>query len=77
METINRGGELRVAPEYILKLGAESIGVNSLVGQKIRIEFLNEIYCIKCGRKTKKAFGQGFCYPCLISALVYACFFIC
>lgn len=68
MEAINRGSELRIAPEYVLKLGADSVDMNSLVGQKIRLEFLNEIYCIKCGRKTKKSFGQGFCYPCLISA---------
>lgn len=68
METLNIGTELNVIPQYTLRLGDEAVVMNSLIGQKIRIEFQNEIYCIKCGRKTKKSFGQGFCYPCLISA---------
>jgi len=64
----NIGDEFNVIPEYALKLEDDLIIVNKLVGSKIRIEFTGEIFCIKCGRKTKKSFGQGFCYPCLISA---------
>lgn len=68
METLNIGTELNVIPQYTLRLGDEAVVMNALIGKNIRIEFQNEIYCIKCGRKTKKSFGQGFCYPCLISA---------
>ncbi|MGE0077756.1 MAG: DUF2797 domain-containing protein [Bacteroidales bacterium] len=68
MSTFNVGSEFNVAPEYTLILDDEIVSMNNLIGKKIKVEFDNEIYCIKCGRKTKKSFGQGFCYPCFISA---------
>ncbi len=54
--------------QYFLELGGEEILMNPLIGKEIRIEYLHEINCIRCGRKTPKSFGQGFCYPCFISA---------
>jgi hypothetical protein len=41
---------------------------NELIGKKLGLHFTGEIFCIKCGRKTKKSFSQGYCYPCFISA---------
>ncbi len=38
--------------------------LNGFVGQHIRLEFLGEIHCIHCGRKTKKSYNQGYCFPC-------------
>lgn len=38
--------------------------LNVLLGQSLVLRFLDEIHCIYCGRATKKAFGQGFCFPC-------------
>ena len=49
---------------YRLELGGQSLLLNDLLGQDLRIEYLQEIECIHCGRKTKKSFNQGFCYPC-------------
>lgn len=49
---------------YKLELADESIYLNDFVGQNIRLEYLQSIECIHCGRKTKKSFSQGFCYPC-------------
>jgi hypothetical protein len=34
------------------------------LGQPLELEFTGEIACVYCGRKSKKTFGQGFCYPC-------------
>ncbi len=49
---------------YQLELGGQSLLLNDWLGQRMRIEYLQEIECIHCGRKTKKSFNQGFCYPC-------------
>lgn len=31
------------------------ISINDLIGKNLKIEFLNEINCVSCGIKTKKA----------------------
>lgn len=68
MVAVNTGDEFNIKPCYSLMLNNEKVEMNDLIGHNIKIEFLNEIYCVKCGRKTRKSFGQGFCYPCLINA---------
>jgi hypothetical protein len=50
--------------EYTISLSENRLPLNQFLGQTITFRFQNEIYCISCGRKTKKSFGQGFCYPC-------------
>ncbi|GGM02743.1 hypothetical protein GCM10009425_12590 [Pseudomonas asuensis] len=50
--------------QYSFRLGKTEIPVNPLIGEKIRLEYLGDIHCIHCGRKTKKSFSQGYCYPC-------------
>lgn len=52
---------------YSLELGGDLIDMNNLVGKRISLEFKGEIFCIGCGRKTRKSFSQGFCYPCFRS----------
>lgn len=54
--------------QYTLQLGEEAVDMNSLVGQEIEIKFEGRINCILCGRKIKKTFGQGFCYPDFMNA---------
>lgn len=53
---------------YSLKLGDDKLIVNDLLGKKLSISFDGRINCVSCGRITKKAFGQGFCYPCFANA---------
>lgn len=53
---------------YILPVGGNMIEMNSLIGKELSLEYLHEIYCIGCGRKTKKSFAQGYCYPCLMNS---------
>lgn len=50
--------------KYQLKLGDQSIGLNSYVGKPIKLTYLGQIHCTHCGRKTNKSFAQGYCYPC-------------
>jgi hypothetical protein len=38
--------------------------LNPYLGQQLSIHFLGQINCIACGRKTKKSFNQGHCFPC-------------
>jgi hypothetical protein len=59
--------ELRQPVEYFLPVGDESVAMNPLIGQKLRLEYQGEIHCMACGRKTNKSFNQGYCFPCLRS----------
>ena len=38
--------------------------LNPHLGSALELRFTGEINCIACGQKTKKTFGQGFCFPC-------------
>lgn len=50
--------------KYQLPVGDKHIDISALVGKTIRIEHSGLINCHHCGRKTKKSFNQGYCYPC-------------
>ena len=54
--------------QYILPIGDELIEMNSLIGKELSFHYSGEIYCKKCGAKTKKSFSQGFCYKCFLTA---------
>ena len=54
--------------DYFLELETNRIHLNKYLGKSIKINYLGEIRCIKCGRKTTKSFQQGFCYPCFMTA---------
>lgn len=53
--------------EYTLYSDESIIPVSEMLGKKIRLNYNGKINCIKCGRKIKKTFMQGYCYPCFIS----------
>ncbi|MFC4863976.1 DUF2797 domain-containing protein [Pseudomonas sp. JS3066] len=55
---------LEAPVQYGFRLGEADIAVNPLIGRQLRLEFLGAIHCTHCGRKTKKSFSQGYCYPC-------------
>ncbi|MFH1845902.1 MAG: DUF2797 domain-containing protein [bacterium] len=46
---------------------SEDLELNDLLGHAVELRFTGVITCVFCGRKTKKSFGQGFCYPCFSS----------
>jgi hypothetical protein len=49
---------------YQLRCGEQSLALNELLGQRISLTHSGTINCLNCGRKTKKSFSQGYCYPC-------------
>lgn len=50
---------------YSLPIADEFVSMNALIGKPLKIEFLGEINCVSCGRKTNKSFQQGYCFPCM------------
>ena len=50
--------------QYTLPIGEQSLPVNSLIGSHVQLTYTGSIFCTHCQRKTKKSFGQGFCWPC-------------
>ncbi len=50
--------------QYQLRLDQQALPLNPLLGRHLRLEFLGAIHCCHCGRKTRKSFAQGYCYPC-------------
>jgi len=52
--------------EYRLPLGGQTVELNPLLGQPIRLRHTGNIFCVHCGKATKKSFNQGYCYPCFI-----------
>ncbi|MGB8954377.1 MAG: DUF2797 domain-containing protein [Tumebacillaceae bacterium] len=61
--------ELRHEPQspvaYYLELDGRRIPLNEWIGSEIRLTFLNDKACCTCGRKVKKLYGGGYCYPCV------------
>jgi hypothetical protein len=55
--------------DYYFPIGEDKIYLNGLLGKKISLEFLGNIFCIHCNRKTSKSFQQGYCYPCYCKLL--------
>lgn len=51
--------------QYALRLDDRELPLNPLIGQTLRLEYLGAIHCSHCGRKTKKSYAQGYCYPCM------------
>ncbi|MDG2175512.1 MAG: DUF2797 domain-containing protein [Gammaproteobacteria bacterium] len=49
---------------YSMVLGEETISLNPLIGNRIKLSYLGKISCVHCGRDTNKGFNQGYCYPC-------------
>ncbi|UTW13775.1 DUF2797 domain-containing protein [Marinobacterium rhizophilum] len=49
---------------YQLVCGDQALALNERLGQQISLRHLGAINCLHCGRKTKKSFSQGYCYPC-------------
>ncbi len=37
---------------------------NTQIGKTVSLEFTGDIYCVHCGRKTRKSYSQGFCFFC-------------
>ena len=52
--------------KYGLELGIDKVDLNALIGKEIKLSFSGNINCTHCGKKTKKSYAQGHCFPCSI-----------
>lgn len=52
--------------EYQLVLNHTEIALAPWLGKPLALSYTGNIYCIHCGRHTKKSFNQGYCYPCFM-----------
>jgi len=59
--------QLNDTVQYHLPIGDDLVDMNALIGSNLKLTHNSEINCVACGRKTKKSFNQGFCYPCFQS----------
>jgi len=53
---------------YALRLGASTLPLNERIGGVFTIRFTGARTCMSCGKRVKKFYGQGLCWPCLTSA---------
>lgn len=60
---VSRLTEGRVS--YQLPVGEQLVEMDDLIGQHVTLTFHEHISCQHCGRKTKKSYSQGFCFPCM------------
>lgn len=44
------------------------VAMNGFLGRKLALRHTGRIFCQACGKQTKKSWGGGFCYPCMVSA---------
>lgn len=50
---------------YQLQLGGEKLNLTDCMNRQISISFTGEKACISCGRKVKKLYQNGYCFPCV------------
>lgn len=50
--------------DYHLSGTETELHVNALLGRHVELCFEGHIECLHCGRKIRKSYNQGFCYPC-------------
>lgn len=60
----DRGGQV----SYALHLGASTVPLAEHLGQPFSIRFTGARTCMSCGKRVKKFYGQGLCFPCLQTA---------
>ena len=56
--------QLEQTVNYSFSSDDNNLLVNDWIGKEININFKGDIYCVHCGRKTRKSYGQGFCFTC-------------
>lgn len=49
---------------YGLEHSINELNLNSLIGKDLRLTYSGKIFCSNCGKKTKKSYSQGHCFPC-------------
>lgn len=53
---------------YVLTTAEGALELAPCIGRMFSMRATGGLSCVHCGRRVKKLFAQGFCYPCLMSA---------
>lgn len=53
---------------YVLDTAEGPLELAPFIGSRFILRATGRITCVHCGRAIRKAYGQGFCFPCLQSA---------
>jgi hypothetical protein len=54
---------------YFLNLNGErGEELNKCLEHRFELVWTGDIFCLNCGKKIKRSFGQGFCYECFTTA---------
>ncbi|MDF0535080.1 DUF2797 domain-containing protein [Shewanella sp. A32] len=51
--------------QYSLRVGAQQLPLNTLIGKNLSLNFTGRILCCNCGNRTKKSYAQGHCFVCM------------
>ncbi|WP_205067872.1 DUF2797 domain-containing protein [Photobacterium kishitanii] len=51
--------------DYYLPIGDQQLHLNPLIGKQLTLTHTGNIFCCSCGKKTKKSYSQGHCFPCM------------
>ncbi|WP_198419190.1 DUF2797 domain-containing protein [Motilimonas pumila] len=51
--------------QYYLPVGDNQLHLNPYLGKTLSFTHTGNIYCDACGKKTKKSYSQGHCFPCM------------
>lgn len=51
--------------DYYLPIGDQQLHLNPLIGKSLKLTHTGNIFCQSCGKKTKKSYSQGHCFPCM------------
>lgn len=53
---------------YALRLAEGPLELAPHIGHVFTVRATGVLSCVSCGKRVRKLFGQGFCYPCLQNA---------
>ncbi len=56
--------QAREPVQYFLLVDEQQVPLNEWLDRELSLSFLHEKACIHCGRKVKKTYNNGSCYPC-------------
>lgn len=56
--------ELSEPIKYYLSLDGKDYPLTDRVGKDLTMRFSGLITCVECGRKIKKTYNDGYCFPC-------------
>ena len=50
--------------QYAMPIGERVVPLNEWIGRTVRLRASGDIHCSHCGKRTRKSYSQGYCYPC-------------